>query len=118
MESETENSLFSCLLLIYEVLLLSLQDTNNKNVLKMTAEKHTDLFITSFLCLFRLMETIYFIVLIKILYPLLVSNEFDGLSAVTTIHFKYIYPAHREIAACRMVSVGKTCLLLQQCTVG
>ena len=71
----------------------------------MTAEKHTDLFITSFLCLFRLMETIYFIVLIKILYPLLVSNEFDGLSAATTIHFKYIYPAHREIAAGGMISV-------------
>ena len=51
------------------------------------------------------METIYFIVLIKILYPLLVSNEFDGLSAVTTIHFKYIYPAHREIAAGGMISV-------------
>ena len=71
----------------------------------MTAEKHTDLFITSFLCLFRLMETIYFIVLIKILYRFLFSNEFDGFSAVATTHLKYIYTIHREIATGGMISV-------------
>ena len=47
--SETGDSFISCLLLICEVLLLPLQERNNRNALKITAEKHADLFITSFL---------------------------------------------------------------------